>query len=131
MDTLTALNNQTQSLQQEMQNMRQERAQPTQQQPPAANTPQTDATANGAPGAAPAASGFRSDISRLGRPPKPFEGTQETWDNFRFNFTSFAGTVDPRLPDLLDDAARRSEPIDMVSSLTQADRDRAVEFLVF
>ena len=44
----------------------------------------------------------RVDLTRLGKSPKPFEGTAETWEAFKFNFTTYVGTVDPRLPDRKD-----------------------------
>ena len=70
----------------------------------------------------------RVDLTRLGKSPKPFEGTAETWEAFKFNFTTYVGTVDPRLPELLDDASRRPSAIDMTTALTRADRDKAIEF---
>ena len=91
----------------------------------AGNTPQTGASSSQTVGETLTT---RVDLTKLGKSPKQFDGTAESCEAFRFNFTTYIGTVDPRLPELLDDASRRSEPIDMMTSLTQADRNKAIEF---
>ena len=117
LDTSQALSSQVQALQAEVQSLRQNK---TEQQQP---FPQTGAAAS--MGDRPTT---KVDLTKLGKSPKQFEGTAESWESFRFNFTTYIGTVDPRLPELLDDAARRPDPIDMSTALTQTDRNKAIEF---
>ena len=73
----------------------------------------------------------RVDLTRLGKSPKPFEGTAETWEAFKFNFTTYVGTVDPRLPELLDDASKRTSAIDMTTALTRADVTKLLNSMQF
>ena len=116
-DTFQTLSSQLQALQAEVQNLRQIKREKQQSFPQTGaassmdNTPKT-----------------RVDLTKLWKSPKQFEGTAESWESFRFNFTTYIGTVDPRLPELLDDAARRPDPIDMSTALTQTDRNKAIEF---
>ena len=116
-DTFQALSSQLQALQAEVQNLRQIKKEKQQ------SFPQTSAASS--MGDRPTT---RVDLTKLGKSPKQFEGTAESWESFKFNFTTYIGTVDPRLPELLDDAARRPDPIDMSTALTQTDRNKAIEF---
>ena len=119
LDTFQALSSQIQALQAEVQSLRQSRT----NQPPPAAFPQTGAASSSGETLT-----TRVDLTKLGKSPKQFDGTAESWESIRFNFTTYVGTVDPRLPELLDDAARRLDPIDMSTSLTQTDRNKAIEF---
>ena len=118
MDTFQALSSQMQALQAEIQSMKEKQAQ----------SPSGFVMQNGATSSSGETVISRVDLTRLGKSPKPFEGTAETWEAFKFNFTTYVGTVDPRLPELLDDASRRTSAIDMTTALTRADRDKAIEF---
>ena len=119
LDTFQALSSQIQELQAEVQSLRQSRT----DQPPPAEFPQTGAASSSGETLT-----TRVDLTKLGKSPKQFDGTAKSWESFRCNLTTYIGTVDPRLPELLDDAARRSDPINMSASLTQTDRNRAIEF---
>ena len=116
-DTFQALSNQIQALQAEILSLKQDKD----------NQPQIP-TQNGATSSTGETLTSRVDLTKLGESPKQFDGTAESWETFRFNFTTYVGTVDPRLPDLFDDASRRTSPIDMTTSLTRTDRDKAIEF---
>ena len=118
MDTFQALSSQMQALQAEIQSMKEKQTQ----------SPSGFVMQNGATSSSGETVISRVDLTRLGKSPKPFEGTAETWEAFKFNFTTYVGTVDPRLPELLDDASRRTSAIDMTTALTRADRDKAIEF---
>ena len=118
MDTFQALSSQMQALQAEIQSMTEKQTQ----------SPSGFVMQNGATSSSGETVISRVDLTRLGKSPKPFEGTAETWEAFKFNFTTYVGTVDPRLPELLDDASKRTSTIDMTTALTRADRDKAIEF---
>ena len=116
-DTFQALSNQIQALQAEILSLKHDKD----------NQPQIP-TQNGATSSSGETVISRVDLTKLGKSPKQFDGTAESWETFRFNFITYVGTVDTRLPELLDDASRRTSPIDMTTSLTRTDRDKAIEF---
>ena len=69
-------------MQAEVQSLRQSRT----DQPPPAAFPQTVAASSSGETLT-----TRVDLTKLGKSPKQFDGTAESWESFRFNFTTYIG----------------------------------------
>ncbi|CAE8654540.1 unnamed protein product [Polarella glacialis] len=60
--------------------------------------------------------GTTAPASKVIPKPQQFPGTREDWESWRFSFTSWIGSVDHKLPALLETAAKSKEPIQIIES---------------